>query len=105
MILAKPSVYKNLNIIKAHKDAFHKYLRVAPFFYYMVVPTFSYQLHFPKSPTFRYKYFAHKVLQFIALCLISSLIFLEYTFPMLTQSKEMFDKKNLSFFKIYPYVS
>ena len=87
-----------------HKDAFHKFLTIKSFLYYMVIPTFCYQLQFTKSKTIRVKWLIKKTVHFLLLSLASLFLFLEYTFPLLTQSPKYFRKGSINFLEIYPYV-
>lgn len=92
-----------MRIIEKHKDSFDKYLTVRSYAYYMLVPTYCYQLVFPKSKHIRILWFLQKSMQLLALSLATLFIFLEYTFPLLTQSKNYF-KRPIKILDIYPYV-
>ena len=96
-------VKQNMKIIEEHKDAFDKYLTIKSFSYYVVVPTYCYQLEYPKSKGMRVGFFIQKSLQLLAISLMTLFLFLQYTYPLLTQSK-MYFKRPLNFFEIYPYV-
>jgi len=92
-----------MSIIEKHKNAFDKFLTLKSYAYYVIVPTYCYQLVYHKTTTFRLSYLLQKTLRLLALSLVSLFIFLEYTFPLLSQSKKYFTKP-LDFFEIYPYV-
>jgi len=94
---------KNMRIIEKYKGSFDKFLTVKSYTYYVIVPTYCYQLVFPKAKRIRFMWLAQKILQLLALSLATLFIFLEYTFPLLTQSKNYF-KRPINFLDIYPYV-
>jgi len=70
----------------------------------MVIPTFCYQLHFPKSKTIRFRFILNKVFQLLVLTLICIFLLVEYTLPVLYQSKKYFRDEEHGILEKYFYV-
>ena len=96
-------VNKNLALIEKHKNAFDKFLTYRSFAYFVFVPTYCYQLVFPKTGKINVLWVIQKSVKLAILSLVSLFIFLQYTYPLITESPMHFAKP-ISFLRIYPYV-
>lgn len=94
---------QNMKIIDTYVDSFDSFLTIKDFAYYSVVPTYCYQLVFPKTKRIRFMWLVQKSLKLIGLSLVNLFIFLEYTLPLLTLSTTYF-RKPINFLEVYPYV-
>ena len=95
---------KNFTIINKHKDDFSAYLTVKRFLYFMVLPTYCYQLDFPKIKSIRAIWTLKNIGKFVLGSVLCLFILLEFTYPALIQVNKALES-DASFFIIYPLVS
>ena len=95
---------KGFTLINKHKDNFAAFLTERSYLYYIMLPTYCYQLEFPRVKSIRKAFFFKNTLKFILGSIVCLFILLEFTYPALEQVTVALET-NASFFVIYPLVS
>lgn len=96
---------QNLETIRKHKDDFNAFLTPKVFFYYLLIPTFCFQLHYPRTTRIRKLWLLKRVTEFVLLQLVQLFLLLEYVFPTLQKAPTVFLADKINFFAIFAYVS
>lgn len=106
LLFNEKDVDKNtLAIVNKHKDKFEDYVSLSSFFYYVFLPTYCYQLEFPKIDNIRGLW----TLKNMGMAALSSVvllfILLEFTYPHIIELTEIITSDDKTFSKLYPQVS
>lgn len=91
--------------MRKHADDFTKFLTPQSYIYYILTPTFCYQLTYPRTNRIRKRWLVKRALEGCLLLFVQLYILLEFTYPILQQAPAVFMKKELNIFEVFAYVS
>lgn len=79
-------------------------MTVGRFLYYIMSPTFCFQLEYPRTQKIRWFWLIKRVFELFILLLLMSYLLAQCIYPILKESPKIILKENASFLDIFDYV-